>query len=97
MRRGMNGLALQVQEALGRDSHAGDLYVFRGKRGDLLKILWHDGLGMSLYAKRLERGRFLWPAPTDGAVSISSAQLAYMLDGIDWRKPQHTYRRQVAG
>jgi len=55
MRRGMNSLALQVQEALQRDPHAGDLYVFRGKRGDLLKILWHDGLGMSLYAKRLER------------------------------------------
>ena len=52
---------------------------------------------MSLYAKRLERGRFLWPAPADGAVSISSAQLAYMLDGIDWRNPQHTYRPQVAG
>lgn len=59
MRRGMNSLALQVQEALHRDPHAGDLYVFRGKRGDLLKILWHDGLGMSLYAKRLERGKFI--------------------------------------
>ena len=58
MRRGMNGLALQVQEALRRDPHAGDLYVFRGARGDLIKILWHDGLGMSLYAKRLEKGRF---------------------------------------
>ena len=56
MRRGMNSLALQVQEKLGRDPHAGDLYVFRGKRGHLIKILWHDGIGMSLYAKRLERG-----------------------------------------
>ncbi len=56
MRRGMNGLALQVQETLGRDPFAGDLFVFRGARGDLIKILWHDGLGMSLYAKRLERG-----------------------------------------
>ena len=63
MRKGMNGLALQVQEALGRDPHAGDLYVFRGARGDLIKIIWHDGIGMSLYAKRLERGRFLWPSP----------------------------------
>jgi transposase len=52
---------------------------------------------MSLYAKRLERGRFLWPAPADVVVAISSAQLAYMLDGIDWRNPQHTYRPQVAG
>src|ERR1700722_11759160 len=68
MRRGMNGLALQVQEALRRDPHAGDLYVFRGARGDLIKILWHDGLGMSLYAKRLEKGRFIWPSPTDGVV-----------------------------
>src|SRR5436309_8416445 len=61
MRRGMNGLALQVQEALRRDPHAGDLFVFRGARGNLIKILWHDGLGMSLYAKRLEKGRFIWP------------------------------------
>jgi transposase len=53
MRRGMNGLALQVQQALQRDPHAGDLYVFRGRRGDLLKVLWHDGLGMSLYANYL--------------------------------------------
>ena len=51
MRRGMNGLALQVQETLGRDPFAGDLFVFRGARGDLIKILWHDGLGLSLYAK----------------------------------------------
>ena len=87
MRNGMNGLALQVQEALGRDPHAGDLYVFRGARGDLIKIIWHDGIGMSLYAKRLERGRFLWPSPADGTVAISAAQLAYMLDGIDWRQP----------
>src|SRR5690242_14510452 len=65
MRRGMNSLALQVQEALQRDPHAGDLYVFRGKRRDLLKILWHDGLGMSLYAKRLERGKLIWPSPVD--------------------------------
>ena len=46
MRRGMNGLSLQVQEALGRDPHAGDLFVFRGRRGDLIKMLWHDGLGL---------------------------------------------------
>ena len=63
MRRGMNGLTLQVQEAMGRDPHAGDLYVFRGRRGNLIKVLWHDGLGCSLYAKRLERGRFIWPSP----------------------------------
>ena len=84
MRRGTNGLSLPVQQALGRDPHAGDLYVFRGKQGGLLKILWHDGLGMSLYAKRLERGRFIWPSPADKCVAISASQLGYMLD--------HAYR-----
>jgi transposase len=104
MRRGMNGLALQVQQGLKRDPHAGDLFVFRGRRGDLLKILWHDGLGMSLYAKRLERGRFIWPSPatpapaeTGGVVAITPAQLAYMLEGIDWRNPLHTWRPHAAG
>ena len=97
MRRGMNGLALQVQEALGRDPHGGDLFVFRGRSGSMVKIIWHDGLGMSLYAKRLERGRFLWPSPADGVVAISSAQLAYLLDGIDWRNPRHTFRPKSAG
>src|SRR5919112_1418768 len=97
MRKGMNGLALQVQQALGRDPHTGDLYVFRGARGDLIKIIWHDGIGMSLYAKRLESGRYIWPLPADGAVAISAAQLAYMLDGIDWRNPRHTFRPQRAG
>ena len=97
MRRGMNGLTLLVQEGLGRDPHAGDLFAFRGRRGDLVKILWHDGIGLSLYAKRLEHGRFIWPSPADGAVAISAAQLAYLLDGIDWRNQRHTWRPQRAG
>ena len=97
MRRGMQSLALQVQEALKRDPHAGDFYVFRGRNGSLIKILWHDGVGMSLYAKRLERGRFIWPSAAAGVVSISPSQLAYMLDGIDWRNPQHTWRPTAAG
>jgi transposase len=97
MRRGMRGLALQVQEALKRDPHVGDLYVFRGRSGSLIKILWHDGVGMSLYARRLERGRFIWPSAAAGVVSISPSQLAYMLDGIDWRNPQHTWRPTAAG
>jgi transposase len=97
MRRGMNGLARLVQEALQRDPHAGDLFVFRGQSGSLIKIIWHDGLGMSLYAKRLEKGRFIWPSPADGVVAISSAQLAYMLDGIDWRNPRQTFRPERVG
>ena len=108
MRRGMNGLALQVQETLGRNPFVGDLFIFRGARGDLVKILWHDGLGLSLYAKRLERGRFVWPPgmaapstpsrpPEECAIAISAAQLAYLLSGIDWRNPVHTFRPERAG
>ena len=61
MRRGMRGLALQVQEGLGRDPFAGDVFVFRGRSGSLIKAIWHDGIGLSLFAKRLDRGRFIWP------------------------------------
>jgi transposase len=64
---------------------------------NLIKILWHDGLGMSLYAKRLERGKFIWPSPADGVVVITPAQLAYMLEGIDWRHPQRTWRPEAVG
>lgn len=97
MRKGMQGLALLVQEHLKHDPHAGDLYVFRGRAGGLIKIIWHDGLGMSLYAKRLDRGRFIWPAAEGGAVPLSGAQLSYMLSGIDWRNPQHSWRPTRAG
>jgi transposase len=74
MRRGMNGLVLQVQKALTPDPHVGDLYVFRGRRGDLVKILSYNGLGMSVYVKRLEQGNFIWPSPADGVVSITGPQ-----------------------
>lgn len=97
MRRGMNSLSLLVQEVLGRNPHGGDLFVFRGRRGDLLKVLWADDLGMSLYLKRLERGRFVWPTASGGVVTISGAQLAYLLEGIDWRMPRRTWRPEVAG
>ena len=68
-----------------------------GKRGDLIKVIWHDGQGACLFSKRLERGRFIWPAAKDGRVTISPAQLGYMLEGIDWRFPQKTYRPEIAG
>ena len=97
MRKGMNSLALQVQEGLLRDPNGGDLFVFRGKRGDTIKLIFHDGLGMSLYMKRLERGAFIWPTVVDGVVSITSAQLNYMLSGIDWRNPVYTFRPALAG
>jgi transposase len=97
MRRGFPSLALVVQESLKRDPHAGDLYVFRGRRGDLIKIIWRDGQGACLFTKRLERGRFLWPSLADGVVTISVAQLSYLLSGIDWRMPQETWRPKAAG
>jgi transposase len=65
--------------------------------GNPLKVIWHDGQGACLFAKRLERGRFLWPNPADGAVTISSAQLGYLLSGIDWRNPQETWRPTSVG
>ena len=97
MRKGFDGLALMVQETLKRDPHGGHLFVFRGRRGDLIKCLWHDCQGMCLFAKRLERGRFLWPSTADGTVTISTAQLGYPLEGIDWRMPQKTWRPTAAG
>ena len=90
-------LSLQVQEVLRRDPLSGQLFCFRGRRGDLLKVIWHDGQGACLFTKRLERGRFLWPSASDGAVTISSAQLGYLLSGIDWRNPQETWRPTSVG
>ncbi|KZZ27850.1 transposase [Sulfitobacter sp. HI0082] len=93
-----NPVAGQVQEGLGRDPHAGEIFCFRGRKGDLVKILWHDGVGMSLYLKRLEAGKFIWPVSRSGeAVQISAAQLGYLLEGIDWRNPRWTQRPAKAG
>jgi transposase len=97
MRKGFDGLALIVQETLRRDPHCGHLFVFRGRRGDLIKCLWWDGQGLCLFSKRLERGRFLWPSAAGGAVTISTAQLGYLLSGIDWRMPQETWRPSASG
>ena len=97
MRKGFASLSLQVQEVLRRDPLSGQLFCFRGRRGNLLKVIWHDGQGACLFTKRLERGRFLWPSAADGAVTISSAQLSYLLSGIDWRNPQETWRPTSVG
>lgn len=97
MRNGFDGLSLKVQEVLKQNPHTGHIFVFRGKRGGLIKLLWHDGQGLCLLAKRLERGRFIWPATAGEAVTITPAQLGYLLEGIDWRAPQHTFRPQAAG
>lgn len=97
MRKGFDGLARQVQETLRRDPFSGHLFVFRGRRGDLLKVLWWDGQGLCLFAKRLEKGRFVWPSPADGKVAITPAQLAMLVEGIDWRMPRRSWRPELAG
>jgi transposase len=97
MRKGFASLALLVQEVLKRDPLGGHLFCFRGRRGDLLKVIWHDGQGACLFTKRLERGRFLWPSVADGVVTISPAQLGYLLSGIDWRHPQESWRPTSMG
>src|SRR4029453_8320768 len=97
MRKSFDGLALLVQQVLKQDPHGGHVFVFRGKRGGLVKLLWHDGQGLCLFAKRLDRGRFIWPTTVGDAVTITPAQLGYLLEGIDWRSPQHSYRPELAG
>ena len=97
MRRGFDGLARQVQHVLGQDPFSGHLFVFRGRRGDLVKCLWWDTQGLVLYAKRLERGRFIWPSTRGGAVSMTPAQLSMLLEGIDWRMPMRTWQPELAG
>jgi len=96
MRRGMGGLAAQVQTALTENPFSGHIFVFRGKRGDLIKVLWWSGDGMCLLAKRLERGRFVWPQAQSGSVALTAAQLSMLLEGIDWRRPQRTWQPEVA-
>lgn len=96
MRRGMDSLAALVQTALAENVFAGHLFIFRGRRGDLVKLLWWSGDGMNLYAKRLERGRFVWPQATSGVVHLSGAQLSMLLEGIDWRRPVRTSQPQCA-
>ena len=90
MRRGFDGLASIVQEKLAADPFAGHIFVFRGRRGDLVKLLWWDGDGLCLFAKRLERGRFIWPQASEGSVHFSGVQLSMLLEGIDWRRPSRT-------
>lgn len=92
MRRGFNTLAAQADKVLTEDPYSGHLFVFRGRRGDLLKIIWWDSQGPCLFSKRQEKGRFVWPAAKDGKINVSGAQLSMLLEGIDWRMPKKTWR-----
>jgi transposase len=96
MRKGFDGLAAMVQSALAQNPFGGHVFVFRGRRGDLLKLLWFDGQGLNLLAKRLERGRFVWPQASTGGVTLTPAQLSMLLEGIDWRMPVRTHVPQLA-
>ena len=96
MRKGFDGLAALAQSALTQDPFSGHVFVFRGRRGDIIKLLWWDGQGLCLFAKRLEKGRFVWPQADSGAVSLTPAQLSMLLEGIDWRMPTRTWQPQRA-
>lgn len=86
MRRGFDGLAADVAQVLRADPYSGAVFIFRSRRGDYLKILAWDGSGLCLFAKRLERGRFVWPPIVDGGLRLTAAQAALLVEGIDWRR-----------
>lgn len=96
MRRGMHGLAALVQTTLAANPFSGHVFVFRGRRGDLIKLLWWSGDGMCLFTKRLERGRFIWTQAASGSVCLSGAQLSMLLEGINWKRPERTWQPKVA-
>jgi transposase len=95
LRCGFHGLSALVQTKLEKSPMSGQVFIFRGRRGDLVKLLWFDGDGLCLFAKRLERGRFVWPQAESGTVSLTRAQLSMLLEGIDWRRPQRTWDPQL--
>ena len=90
----LHGASALVETKLEQKPFSGHVFVFRGRRGDLIKVLWYDGDGLCLFAKRLERGRFVWPQAASGTVSLTRAQLSMLLEGIDWRRPERTWDPQ---
>ena len=87
-RKGMDGLAALVKEQLRADPYSGAIFVFRARRADRVKLIVWDGTGLCLYAKRLEQGRFRWPAVEDGTMRLTPAQLAALIEGLDWTRVQ---------
>lgn len=85
-RKGAEGLASLVREQMAADPFCGTVYVFRAKRADRIKLIWWDGTGVCLFAKRLEDGDFRWPKIQDGVMRLTAAQLAALLEGLDWRR-----------
>jgi transposase len=100
MRKGIDGLAMMVQGVLHQDPFTGHLFVFRGRtRANLIKIIYWDGTGFCLFTKRLEHGVFLWPPSLTAGetLSLSSAQLSLLIEGVDWRAPEQRWRPAIAG
>jgi len=97
MRKGFDSLAVLAQEVLKQNPFAGHLFAFRGRRGDPVKILYWDGQGFCLFAKRLEKGRFTWPVTKEGAVALTPAQLSMLPEGLEWRAPRKTFTPELAG
>jgi len=96
LRRGFGSLSGLVQSVLEKSPLSGHVFIFRGRRGDLIKLIWHDGDGACLFQKRLDRGRFVWPQATSGTVSLTRAQLSMLCEGIDWRQPARTWQPPMA-
>ncbi|MCZ5585975.1 IS66 family insertion sequence element accessory protein TnpB [Escherichia coli] len=96
MRNGFNGLASKVQNVLKDDPFSGHLFIFRGRRGDQIKVLWADSDGLCLFTKRLERGRFVWyQSPVTARCTFTPAQLSMLLEGINWKHPKRTERAGI--
>jgi transposase len=99
MRKGFDSLAVLVQSELKKDPFSGHLFAFRGRKADTIKILFWDGNGLCLFTKRLQQGHFIWPSLREpgGTVALTPAQLAMLLEGIDWRAPERTWKPSLAG
>ena len=99
MLQGLDGLAMLVQEVLEQDPFSGHLFAFRGRKANLIKIVFWDGTGLCLFTKRLEEGRFPWPGADEpgDTVALTSEQLSMLIEGIDWRAPERIWRPAVAG
>lgn len=94
-RKGAEGLAALVKDQMRLEPFSGVVFVFRAKRADRIKLLWWDGTGVCLLAKRLEDGQFRWPKIEDGTLRMSAAQLAALLEGLDWRRVHQSRRTRV--
>lgn len=95
MRKGMDTLCALVQTALSDNPLSGQVFIFRGRRGNKVKVLWQEPEGLCLYCKRLGRGHFVWPRVANGTVLLTSAQLSMLLEGIEWRRPERTAPREI--